>query len=208
MKKYLTFILLLCGFIAKSQSVSDTSKTKGDFASLEALPEYPGGYPAFGKYISSNIQFPEVARVLGIGGKVAVSFVIEKDGSIVEVKPLTCVGAGCEAEAVRIVSNSPKWKPGILNNRPVRVAYSLPISFPASGGTLIFLDNLRKSEYGFIFNIESKDYLIDDAEKILGPNFEKSFIESAEKYPYPEKYSFIDKKAVYYIKLKPGSISQ
>ncbi|MDB5121136.1 MAG: hypothetical protein JWN56_2354 [Sphingobacteriales bacterium] len=132
MKNYLLLLLICCGLISNSQESSDS--TKNDFAFIEVLPEFPGGILSLSNYISRNLKYPEVAYMLGIGGKVLVEFAVEKDGTVTDVQPKSCIGAGCEAEAVRILNNSPKWKPGIQNSLPVRVMYTLPINFPKTGG--------------------------------------------------------------------------
>ena len=100
-----------------------------DFASVEVLPEFPGGgQSAFGKYIQKNFKYSPMAREQGVSGKVIMSFVVEKDGSLTDIKVLRDLGLGTGEEAVRVLKNSPHWKPGIQNGRPVRVAYTLPIA--------------------------------------------------------------------------------
>jgi protein TonB len=99
------------------------------FTSVEQVPEFPGGLDAFGRFLGKNIHYPAVARENGTQGRVIVSFVCEKDGSLTDVKVARGIGDGCDEEAVRVIKSSPKWKPGIQNGRPVRVAYSVPIAF-------------------------------------------------------------------------------
>src|SRR6195952_3584511 len=115
---------------------SDAKVTEEDpnkiFTSVEQVPEFPGGLEAFGKYLGKSIRYPAVARENGTQGRVIVSFVCEKDGSLTDVKVARDIGDGCGDEAVRVIKASPKWSPGIQNGRPVRVAYSVPISFALS----------------------------------------------------------------------------
>jgi protein TonB len=115
---------------------SDVKVTEDDgnkiFTSVEQVPEFPGGLDAFIKYLSRNIKYPAVARENNTQGKVFVSFVCEKDGSLTDVKVARGIGDGCDEEAVRVIKASPHWKPGIQNGRPVRVAYSVPINFTLS----------------------------------------------------------------------------
>lgn len=115
---------------------SDQKVTEEDpnkiFTSVEQVPEFPGGLEAFGKYLSKNIRYPAVARENNTQGRVIVSFVCERDGSLTDVKVARGIGDGCDEEAVRVIKASPKWKPGIQNGRPVRVAYSVPIAFTLS----------------------------------------------------------------------------
>ncbi len=112
---------------------SDAKVTEEDpnkiFTSVEQVPAFPGGLDAFGRYLQKNIRYPAVARENGTQGRVIVSFVCERDGSLTDVKVARGIGDGCDEEAVRVIKASPKWKPGIQNGRPVRVAYSVPISF-------------------------------------------------------------------------------
>ena len=131
------FLLLLplIGF-SQTQGVA-SSQTKADAlpaydenqiyntAGIEIKPEYPGGIPEFYKYIGKNYKTPNVK---GLQGKVFVTFIIEKDGSITDVKVLRDIGHGTGEEAVRVLKNCKNWIPGELNGRHVRVLYSLPIS--------------------------------------------------------------------------------
>jgi len=112
---------------------SDVKVTEDDnnkiFTSVEQVPEFPGGLDKFNAYLSKSIRYPAVARENGTQGRVIISFVCEKDGSLTDIKVARGIGDGCDEEAVRVIRASPKWKPGIQNGRPVRVAYSVPISF-------------------------------------------------------------------------------
>jgi protein TonB len=99
------------------------------FTSVEQVPEFPGGLDKFGNYLSKAIRYPAVARENGTQGRVIVTFVVERDGSLTDIKVTRGIGSGCDEEAVRVLKNSPKWKPGIQNGRPVRVQYSVPIAF-------------------------------------------------------------------------------
>jgi protein TonB len=87
---------------------------------------------AFYKYLGKAIKYPSVARENGTQGRVIVSFVCERDGSLTDVKVARGIGDGCDEEAIRVIKASPHWKPGIQNGRPVRVAYSVPIMFTLS----------------------------------------------------------------------------
>lgn len=92
-----------------------------------AAPE--GGMPAFYQFVQKKLKYPAQARRMGVEGKVFVEFVIEKDGSITDVKFIKGIGAGCDEEAVRVVKSAPKWKPGKQRGKPVRQRMVLPISF-------------------------------------------------------------------------------
>lgn len=96
---------------------------------VEDDPEFPGGKDSLRAFIQRNLQYPQLARDKHIEGKVYVTFVVEKDGTITNIKVLRDIGGGCGAEAVRVVKLMPKWKPGTQRGKPVRVQYNLPINF-------------------------------------------------------------------------------
>ena len=99
------------------------------FTVVENEPEFPGGMDALYKYLSQNIKYPQLARENGITGKVYVTFVVEKDGSIANPKILRDIGGGCGAEAIRVVKAMPKWNPGKQRGKAVRVQFNLPVNF-------------------------------------------------------------------------------
>ncbi|GAA3964103.1 energy transducer TonB [Mucilaginibacter dorajii] len=103
------------------------------FASVENLPEFPGGVEAFGRYLGKTIRYPAVDRENGTQGRVILTFVVERDGSLTDIKVSRSLSQGTDAEAIRALKSSPKWKPGIQNGRPVRVQYSVPVSFTLAG---------------------------------------------------------------------------
>jgi protein TonB len=112
----------------------DTSKTvpydpNRIFTSVEQIPEFPGGIAKFFEYVGKNLRYPDEARHKNIQGKVFVGFVVEKDGSLSDIKILRSASPDLDAEAVRLLKACPRWKPGIQNGRPVRVAYTMPIVF-------------------------------------------------------------------------------
>ena len=99
------------------------------FSIVETLPEPVGGFAAFYKYVSENIQYPRVALRNNVGGRVFVQFVVEKDGSLTNFVVVKGVGSGCDEEAVRVLDNAPNWNPGKQRGTPVRVYKTLPIFF-------------------------------------------------------------------------------
>jgi protein TonB len=99
------------------------------FTVVESMPEFPGGNGALMSYLAKNIKYPPLAKESGIQGKVFINFVVEPDGSISHVKVLRGIGGGCDEEAVRVVKNMPKWKPGMQRGKPVRVSFNLPVKF-------------------------------------------------------------------------------
>ena len=92
-------------------------------------PAFPGGTEKLNAYLADNIQYPSVAADAGISGVVVVSFIIEKDGTISDVKCLRNIGGGCGDEAVRLVKTMPKWIPGVKDGKLVRCQFKLPITF-------------------------------------------------------------------------------
>ena len=82
--------------------------------------------------MSKTIRYPAVARENNVQGRVILTFVVERDGSLTDIKVSRGIGDGCDEEAVRVLKASPHWKPGIQNGRPVRVQYSVPIVFALS----------------------------------------------------------------------------
>ena len=99
------------------------------FIIVEQYPEYIGGDEARLNFLRNNIKYPQAAREIAIQGTVYVNFVVEKDGSITQIKIIRGIGGGCDEEAVRVVQMMPKWKPGKQRGKEVRVAYDMPIKF-------------------------------------------------------------------------------
>lgn len=99
------------------------------FTIVEEQPDPLGGMAAFYQYVNKNIDYPNQAKRMNVEGKVFVQFVIDKDGSITEVKAIKGIGAGCDEAAVKVISGAPKWKPGKQRGRPVKVRMILPITF-------------------------------------------------------------------------------
>lgn len=103
------------------------------FTSVEQVPEFPGGVQAFGKYLASNIHYPADSRKKGIQGRVIISFVVEKDGSLSNIRIARGVADDIDREALRVIQASPRWTPGTQNGKLVRVAYTVPIAFTLDG---------------------------------------------------------------------------
>ncbi|HEY1007628.1 MAG TPA: M56 family metallopeptidase, partial [Sphingobacteriaceae bacterium] len=99
------------------------------FASVEQLPKFPGGDEQFGKYLAGNLRYPAEAKEKHIAGRVFVSFIVEKDGALTDIKVLRGLGYGTDEEAVRVLKASPKWTPGMKEGKKVRVQFTIPIFF-------------------------------------------------------------------------------
>lgn len=98
-------------------------------AGIEVKPDFPGGMEKFYKFVGKNYQVPEEE---GLKGKVFVSFVVEKDGSLTDIKVIRDIGYGTGKEAIRVLKSCPKWNPGEQNGKKVRVLYSLPINIQSA----------------------------------------------------------------------------
>lgn len=96
---------------------------------VEKMPSFQGGEVELMDYIAQNIRYPQEALESGIHGRVFVSFVVEPNGNISNVKVLRGIGYGCDEEAVRVVKTMPKWTPGERRGKPVRVAVTIPVNF-------------------------------------------------------------------------------
>lgn len=100
-----------------------------DIQGLDLKPDFPGGRDEFFKFIAKNYRTPDVKK---LNGKVYVTFIIEKDGSLTNIKVLKDIGYDTGKEAIRVLELSPKWIPGEQNGKKVRCTYSLPISIIAN----------------------------------------------------------------------------
>ncbi|MCB9224046.1 MAG: energy transducer TonB [Crocinitomicaceae bacterium] len=98
----------------------------------EQMPEFPGGADAMDHYFADNIKYPPVAKEKGIQGKVYVQFIVEKDGSVTQVKVRRGAHELLDKEAVRVVKMMPNWKPGSMRGKVVRTRYTVPIIFALS----------------------------------------------------------------------------
>ena len=118
--------------VSQTAAPSQTATRDDDviFVVVESMPEFPGGAGAMMKYIAENIKYPAIAQENGIQGRVICQFVIEKDGSVSDVHVSRSSGEkSLDKEAIRLISNMPKWKPGIQRGKPVRVKYTIPVNF-------------------------------------------------------------------------------
>lgn len=110
-------------------AAQDADSKVYDMNLVESAPEFNGGQRELNKYISNNIKYPAAARQNNIQGKVYLSFIVEKDGSINDIKVKQGIGSGCDEEAIRVLRSSPKWKPGMIKGSAVRTYCILPVTF-------------------------------------------------------------------------------
>ncbi len=99
------------------------------FDMVEEMPSFPGGPAALMQFLQSNTHYPEVAQENGVQGRVTVSFVVEKDGSITDVQVARSADPSLDKEAVRVVKSMPRWTPGRQNGSTVRVKFNVPVTF-------------------------------------------------------------------------------
>lgn len=129
MKKLLFLSAFLCTLSFGAFAQEEVKVEEEVFVVVEEQAEFPGGLDSMYAYIVKNLKYPELAKEKGIEGRVFVQFVIEKDGSISNVKILRGIGGGCDEAAVEMVKNMPKWKPAKQRGKPVRCQFNLPIKF-------------------------------------------------------------------------------
>ena len=110
----------------------DSPEAEGAFDVVEKMPEFPGGIGELMKFLSMTVKYPEAAEKAGTQGRVIVSFIVEKDGSVSNAKVQKSVSEELDAEALRVVNAMPNWTPGKQKGQAVRVKYTIPISFRLS----------------------------------------------------------------------------
>ena len=115
---------------AQSQTPRKKDYTGKVYDVVEQMPSFPGGNEALMKYVQDNVKYPShISEAEQRQGRVVVKFVVERDGSVTNVKIVRSLSSVFDKEAMRVVSNMPKWIPGKQNGRTVRVAYNVPVSF-------------------------------------------------------------------------------
>lgn len=111
----------------KEQEVTESVGADHIFEAVEVQPTPPGGMNEFLKYVGSNYQYPAQAEAQGVSGRVVLTFVVERDGSLTDIRVVRDLKYGTGEEAIRVLKRAKKWSPGIQNGRPVRVQFTLPI---------------------------------------------------------------------------------
>ena len=108
---------------------SPKSEDMNIYDNVDQMPSFPSGQAALMQWLSSNIKYPTIAAENGIQGRVNVQFVVEKDGSLSDVRVISPVDPSLDKEALRVVRSMPRWIPGKKNGSPVRVKYTVPVTF-------------------------------------------------------------------------------
>ena len=117
-------------YVVEQQEEEVVEEEEVPFAIVEQKPTFQGGDAnTFTKWVFSKIVYPEIAKENGVQGRVTLQFTIDTDGSVKNVRVLRGVDSSLDKEAVRVVSSSPKWKPGMQRNKPVKVKYTFPVVF-------------------------------------------------------------------------------
>jgi periplasmic protein TonB len=122
-------------FTVFEQPVVEKEDTDEIFLVVEHTAVPKGGMEGFYKFVNSRLRYPAQARRMNIEGRVFIEFVVDKDGTITDVKAIKGIGAGCDEEAIRVVESSPPWLPGRQRGRPVKQRMVLPIIFKLAGNT-------------------------------------------------------------------------
>ena len=121
------------GEVLKAKEVVVDEKPKEEetkiFDVVEQMPSFPGGDAELMKFLGSHIKYPSIAEENGISGRVIATFVVERDGSITDVRILKSVDPSLDKEAIRVLQSMPRWIPGKQNGSPVRVKYTVPVTF-------------------------------------------------------------------------------
>lgn len=154
MKKLLFFLIILMPIMVTAQEVSPKDSLAAKEAEkkvllaaqeaadkedvvykvVEQMPEFPGGEKALRAFLTENVKYPSIAKENGIYGRVVCQFIVEKDGSISDVRAVKSSGEiSLDREAIRVIKMMPKWKPGKQRNKPVRARFTMPINFSLNG---------------------------------------------------------------------------
>lgn len=124
----LTISLISCSIFKKEPKIEPIDPNK-IYSQVDKQPEYTGGNDELFKFLSKNIKYPQMAKEAGVQGKVYVSFVVERDGSVSTAKVLRGIGSGCDKESIRVVESMPNFIPGEVRNQAVRTSFVLPINY-------------------------------------------------------------------------------
>jgi hypothetical protein len=154
---------------------------------LDEKPDFPGGIMEFYKYVHDNYQTP---KVQGLAGKIYMSFIIQKDGSLADIKVLRDIGYGTGQEAIRVIQNSPKWIPGKRKGETVRVLYTLPITI--------------QSDEKFIEKVYSVGEVFEKPKYPGG--LQNFYIDISKHFKTPEKEGLKGKIIIGFVIEKDGSV--
>jgi periplasmic protein TonB len=131
MTRNLIFTLASIVFFSIEAKSQANDRVDSVYTTVDVQPEFPGGYKALGKYVDGgkNHKYPEEARKNKIEGKVIVQFIINEDGTCSDFKLIKGIGYGCDEAAVEAFKKMPKWKPGLVNGKPVKVRSQMAYNY-------------------------------------------------------------------------------
>jgi TonB family protein len=134
--KKLIFIAALLLSVLGATAQTDSTAAANDTVTVtkavdyaEEMPDYPGGFEKMNKFIAKNLKYPKDAITNNIEGRVIAEFIVERDGSLSNIKISKDIGYGCGEELVRVIKKMPQWKPGTQKGKAVRVKMKLPVTF-------------------------------------------------------------------------------
>ena len=170
----------------ESEGTPDSNKA---YDVVDEMPQFPGGPSALFEFLSKNIQYPKEAEDANLQGRVIVSFVVEKDGSVSNAKVVRPIDPLLDAEALRVVNSMPKWIPGKQNGEAFRVKYTIPVTFRVEGGikgaddplvqkTTAYLAGYYAAKNGLpptpktLILVDGKEVSYDELEKIKGESID------------------------------------
>lgn len=116
-------------YVAPAVVEEEEESAQQIFTIVEKMPEFPGGEGALLQFLNKNIKYPIIAQENGIQGRVSCQFTVNRDGSIVDAVVIRGVDPSLDKEALRVINTMPKWKPGMQRGKPVRVKYTVPVTF-------------------------------------------------------------------------------
>ena len=190
-----------------------TSPNKDIYDQVETMPEFPGGVEKLMEYVAMNVRYPKDAEDKCLQGRVIATFIVEKDGSITGAKIVRSIDPALDAEALRVINGMPNWKPGTQKGEPVRVKYTIPISFRLQGGGDIPAENVKganvMNETVVVgYGPENEPYVIVDGKPIDGSKLKEidpktiDHMEVLKSQPAIEKYGEKAKNGVIIITTK------
>jgi protein TonB len=129
MRKLIFLALMGIAMCLNQAKAQENPNKVYDFVSVQKQPAYPGGITKFYEYLGREIKYPDVAKKNSTQGKVFASFVVEKNGTLTDVQITRSLTKETDEEALRVLSKSPRWNPGLIDGRPVRVKYNINVNF-------------------------------------------------------------------------------
>jgi protein TonB len=135
MKYFLMLLICLSPFLLKAQTVTATkhANTTANYKAIDVEPRFPGGAKAFNKFLSKNVVYPQTADDSETHGAVTLAVAIEPDGTVTDIKIIKSLSEVMDKETIRLMTFSPKWKPGMQGGKPMRVRSTFTINYALIG---------------------------------------------------------------------------